>query len=155
MRDQPADRHADNGFVHVYPARIYYEDTDSSGLVYHANYLRFAERARTEMLRDLGFVHPVLLAEDGIAFVVRHLAADFRAPAHLDDLILVETRVKTQRGASVELQQSIVRNGIDLVQIRLKLACINSDGRPTRVPSALNAAFGRLIDNNSGRNDGQ
>jgi acyl-CoA thioester hydrolase len=150
MRHQPADGGDNDGFVHGYRVRIYYEDTDSSGLVYHANYLRFAERARTEMLRDLGFDHPALLAEGGVAFVVRQLAADFRAPARLDDLLVVETRIKSQRGAQVDLQQSIVRNGIDLVQITLKLACITRDGRPTRVPAALSAVFGRLIDNNPG-----
>ena len=155
MREQPADRGADDGFVHLFRVRIYYEDTDSSGLVYHANYLRFAERARTEMLRDFGLVHPALLARHGVAFVVRHLAADFRAPARLDDLLVVETRIKSQRGASVDLRQSIVGNGIDLVEIRLKLACITRDGRPTRVPAALNEIFGRLIDNNPGRIDGQ
>ncbi len=143
----------ENGFVHSHRVRIYYEDTDASGLVYHASYLRFAERARTEMLRDLGFVHPTLLATDGVAFVVRSLTADFLAPARLDDLLVVETRIKSQRGASVDLQQSIARNGIDLVQIRLKLACITREGRPTRVPTALNAVFGRLIDN-PGRADG-
>jgi acyl-CoA thioester hydrolase len=155
MREPPAVGGGDDGFVHRHRVRIYYEDTDSSGLVYHANYLRFAERARTEMLREFGFVHPALLAADGIAFVVRHLAADFRAPARLDDLLVVETRIKSQRGASVNLQQSIVGNGIDLVEIRLKLACITREGRPTRVPAALNAIFGRLIENNPGRIDGQ
>lgn len=153
MHERPADA-GDEGFVHRHGVRIYYEDTDSSGFVYHANYLRFAERARTEMLRTFGFHHPALLAGDGVAFVVRHLAADFRAPAHLDDLLVVETRIKSQRGASVDLQQSIVRNGIDLVRITLKLACITRDGRPTRVPAALGAIFGRLIDNNPGRIDG-
>ena len=148
----PADAGA--GFVHLHRVRIYYEDTDSSGLVYHANYLRFAERARTEMLRELGFVHPALLASDGIAFVVRHLAADFRAPARLDDLLVVETRVKSRQGASLDLHQSIIRDGIDLVQLTLKLACVTADGRPTRVPAALRAVFGRLIDNSSGRSDG-
>lgn len=148
----PADAGA--GFVHLHRVRIYYEDTDSSGLVYHANYLRSAERARTEMLREFGFVHPALLAGDGVAFVVRHLAADFRAPARLDDLVAVETRVKSQHGASLDLLQDITRDGIDLVQLKVKLACITPDGRPTRVPAALRAAFGRLIDNSSGRSDG-
>ena len=140
----------DGGFVHRHQVRIYYEDTDSSGFVYHANYLRFAERARTEMLREFGFVHPTLLAEEGIAFVVRELAADFRAPAHLDDLLVVETRVQLQRGASIDLCQSIVRNRIDLVRIKLKLACITREGRPTRVPARLGAVFGRLVDKNPG-----
>lgn len=146
---------ADDRYVHVHEVRIYYEDTDSSGLVYHANYLRFAERARTEMLRDFGFDHPRLLAEAGIAFVVRHLAADFRAPARLDDRVRVETRVAGQRGASLDLEQVIVGNGIDLVRIKLKLACINSDGRATRVPEDLHRVFGRLLVNTSGRPDGQ
>jgi acyl-CoA thioester hydrolase len=145
---------ADGRLVHVHWVRVYYEDTDSSGLVYHANYLRFAERARTEMLRGFGFLHPELLDRHGIAFVVRHLAADFRAPARLDDLLRVETRVAAQRGASVDLDQVILSNGIDLVRIRLKLACITRDGRATRVPEDLHRVFGRLLEHGSGRSDG-
>ncbi|NJO67672.1 MAG: tol-pal system-associated acyl-CoA thioesterase [Rhodospirillales bacterium] len=133
-------------FVHRWDVRIYYDDTDSTGLVYHANYLRFAERARTDMLRDLGFDHTRLLAEDGIAMVVRRLSADYRQPARLDDLLRVETRIRTLRGASMDLDQTIRRNGIDLVRISLKLACITADGRATRVPPALHTVFGRLVD---------
>ncbi|MFO1154589.1 MAG: tol-pal system-associated acyl-CoA thioesterase [Rhodospirillales bacterium] len=150
MSDRTESGQDGGSFVHLHPVRIYYEDTDSSGLVYHANYLRFAERARTEMLREFGFVHPTLLEEEGIAFVVRELSADFRAPARLDDLLVVQTRVKLQRGASVDLSQSIVRNGIDLVRIKLKLACITRDGRPTRVPAPLSAVFARLLDKDPG-----
>jgi acyl-CoA thioester hydrolase len=148
----PGDNRA---FVHSWPVRIYYEDTDCSGLVYHANYLRFAERARTEMLRSFGVRHRELWEGAGIAFVVRHLSADYRAPARLDQAITVETRVRRVSGASIELAQSIVSDGIDLVRINLKLACITTDRRVARVPSALHAVLARLVPNNSGQPDGQ
>jgi acyl-CoA thioester hydrolase len=106
------------------------------------------------MLRGFGFTHPVLLGATGIAFVVRHLSADFRRPARLDDLLGVETRVAAQHGASLDLDQRIIGNAVDLVRIKLKLACIRADGRPARVPDDLHRVFGRLIANRSGPVDG-
>ena len=142
------------GYVHEQPVRIYYEDTDSTGFVYHANYLRFAERARTDMLRDFGFDHTRLAQRDGVAFVVRSLSVDFLRPAHLDDLLLVQTRVTEMRGASMRMEQRLCRNGIDLVRITLKLACITVDGRATRVPPQLYAVFCKLVQSNPGHGNG-
>lgn len=142
------------GYVHEQTVRIYYEDTDSTGLVYHANYLRFAERARTDMLRDFGFDHTRLQRNEGVAFVVRNLFADFRQPARLDDLLQVQTRVRELRGASMDLDQSIRRNGLDLVRISLKLACITADGRATRVPPQLHAVFCQLVQSSPGHVNG-
>lgn len=141
-------------YVHVHTVRIYYEDTDSTGLVYHANYLRFAERARTDMLRDFGFDHTHLLQQDRVAFVVRNMFVDFRLPARLDDLLHVETRVKELRGASMSLEQQICRNDIDLVRITLKLACITADGRATRMPPYLHAVFCPLVQSSPGHMNG-
>jgi tol-pal system-associated acyl-CoA thioesterase len=141
-------------YVHEQAVRIYYEDTDSTGFVYHANYLRFAERARTDMLRDFGFEHTRLLQDEKVAFVVRNLFVDFRRPAHLDDLLNVQTRIRAVRGASMELEQRICRNGIDLVRISLKLACITADGRATRVPPQLHAVFCRLVQSSPGHVNG-
>jgi acyl-CoA thioester hydrolase len=152
MKTDSADLTPD--YVHEQTVRIYYEDTDSTGLVYHANYLRFAERARTDMLRDFGFDHTRLLQQDGVAFVVRNLFADFRQPARLDDLLLVETRVRELRGASMNLDQQICRNGVDLVRITLKLACITVDGRATRVPPQLHAVFCPLVQSSPGHVNG-
>ncbi len=142
--------HPTTGYVHAQTVRIYYEDTDSTGLVYHTNYLKFAERARTDMLRDFDFDHTRLLRDHGIAFVVRSLSVDFRQPARLDDLLQVRTRVTEMRGASMRMEQQISCNGIDLVRITLKLACITADGRATRMPLPLHAVFCQLVQNSPG-----
>src|SRR4051812_5996202 len=81
------------GLTRSMKLRVYYEDTDASGIVYHANYLKFAERGRTEMMRALGFAHSGIAAETGVVFTVRKASADFRLPARLDDLLNVETRI--------------------------------------------------------------
>ena len=120
---------------HVFPVRVYYEDTDAGGLVYHASYLRFAERARTELLRRTGTGQDQLLAASGLAFAVRHMEIDFRAPARRDDLLEVVTRFSDFGGASLRAEQTILRAGATLVHMLLKLACIDRQGRPARMPA--------------------
>lgn len=127
--------------VHVFPLRVYYEDTDAGGVVYHANYLRFAERARTEMLRGAGIEQTEMLARDGLAFIVRRCAVDFLKPARLDDALEVHTRVLTARGARVEAEQVVKRRGDDLARLTLEIACIDRQGRPQRLPQAISAAI--------------
>jgi acyl-CoA thioester hydrolase len=131
---------------HLFPVRVYWEDTDASGIVYHASYLRFAERARTELLRAAGFEQWSLLAEMGIAFAVRHCVIDFRRSARLDDELTVETRVTTIGGASLEMSQGIRRGGDDIVTLLLKLACITRDGRAARMPPRLREVFNAIKD---------
>jgi len=128
-----------HGDAHVFPLRVYYEDTDAAGIVYYANYLRFAERARTEMMRSLGVNHSGLMAVDGIAFAVRHCSADFLAPARLDDRLEVVTRITELRGASLGVEQRVRRDGADLVRMSLRLACMTLAGRPSRIPATLRA----------------
>jgi len=94
---------------HIFAVRVYYEDTDAGGVVYYANYLRFAERARTEMLRRAGLESSRLMAEDGVALVVRRCKVDYLHPARLDDRREVLTRVLALKGASLELEQRIAR----------------------------------------------
>ncbi len=122
---------------HIFPVRVYYEDTDAGGVVYYANYLRFAERARTEMLRRLGIESSKLMAEEGIAFAVRRCAADYRRPARLDDRLEVRTRLLDMGGASLEMEQRIVRaeNGSEAVRLVLTLACMTMAGKPARIPA--------------------
>jgi len=127
--------------VHRFAVRVYYEDTDAGGLVYHANYLQFAERARTEMLRSFGVQQSQLTAEQGIYFVIRRCLVDFLAPARLDDHLEVATRMVDLRGASIDLQQDVTRDGLDLVRLRVKLACMTSAGRAARLPPAIRALF--------------
>lgn len=126
---------------HVFPVRVYYEDTDAGGMVYHASYLRFAERARTEALRRAGTEQGRMLSEIGLGFVVRRMEIDFRAPAVLDDLLEVVTRLSDIGGASLRAEQTIRRAGATLVHMLLKLACIDRQGRPARMPSALRATL--------------
>lgn len=123
--------------IHIYPVRVYYEDTDAAGIVYYANYLKYAERARTEMLRDLGTENARLLEKEGLAFAVRRCEVDFLKPARLDDLLSVETRLIDVGGASLVADQRVKRDSADLVRMELKLACLSLDGRPARLPAAL------------------
>ena len=121
--------------------RVYYEDTDAAGIVYYANYLKFAERGRTEMMRTLGFAHSRIDAETGTIFTVRRLSADYRGPARLDDALTVDTRVLEIGGATVLLDQQIRRDGAVLVALEMLVACVGRDGRPRRVPAGLRAAL--------------
>jgi acyl-CoA thioester hydrolase len=124
--------------------RVYYEDTDAGGVVYYANYLRFAERARTEMLRRRGIESSTLMAEDGVAFAVRRCAADYLRPARLDDRLEVRTRLLAVGGASLDLEQRIVReDGTEAVRLDLTLACMTGAGKAARIPAKV---LGRLAE---------
>jgi acyl-CoA thioester hydrolase len=127
---------------HVFPVRVYYEDTDAAGIVYYANYLKFAERARTEMLRDRGVVQRRLAEESGVAFAVRRLSVEYLAPARLDDRLEVHTRITSVRGASVEGAQKIFRDGHEIARLTLTLAYVARSGRPARLPEAVLKALG-------------
>ncbi len=127
--------------THSMPLRVYYEDTDAAGIVYYANYLKFAERGRTELMRGLGFAHSRIYADTGIAFTVRRLSADYRKPARLDDALTVATRVVEIGAATLLLDQEICRDGVVLVALELLVACVGRDGRPRRVPAGLRAAL--------------
>ena len=116
--------------------RVYYEDTDFSGRVYHASYLRFLERGRTEWLRGRGFAHRDLAETSGVAFAVRSLNIEYRAPAMMDDLLWVETGVAAARGASIKFRQRILRGDEELVTASALVAAIH-DGRPARIPADL------------------
>ena len=127
--------------AHIFPLRVYYEDTDVGGIVYYANYLRFAERARTEYLRSVGADHQTLLAEDGIAFTVRQCSVDYMSPAFLDDPLEVHTRFLEVRGASLRAEQVVKRKTDELARLNVRLACVGDDGRPRRMPTALRSAL--------------
>lgn len=129
------------GRTHRLPVRIYYEDTDAGGVVYHASYLRFAERARTEMLRETGGDTMSAMRRDGLAFVVRRCSMRFRRPARLDDLVEVRSRVTGVAGASVEFEQDVYRGEEQLVSVALQIACVNDRGRPVGLPQALRAGI--------------
>jgi acyl-CoA thioester hydrolase len=124
--------------------RVYWEDTDAGGIVYYANYLKFAERARTEALLALGIRQTQLLAQHGIVFAVREVAVSYLAPARLEDQLVVTTAVTRLRGASIEMEQDVWRGEDCLAKCRLRLACIGPDGRPARVPGPVRAALAGL-----------
>jgi acyl-CoA thioester hydrolase len=122
--------------------RIYFEDTDASGAVYHANYLRFAERARTEAMRAAGAPHAALLAEHGLLFVVRRAKMDYVRPARLDDLLCVTTTPLAIRGASVLLRQDFSVADAPVGSLEILLACVGrADGRPARIPDRFRAVL--------------
>lgn len=125
---------------HRFPVRIYYEDTDFSGNVYHAAYLKFFERARTEFLREAG-IHHSELAGDGIAFAVRSMSIDFIAPAHIDDMLSVITEPLEASGARMMLRQTILREDVLLTKADLTVVSIKTSGGPARLPVAIRALF--------------
>lgn len=131
--------------AHTFPIRVYYEDTDAGGIVYYANYLKFAERARTEMLRGAGFHHTAMMAGEGIALAVRRCSADYRRPAKLDDLLDVSTTVTGLGAATIDLDQSIRRGAEDLCHVAITIACLGRDGRPVRLPTALRQALSPIL----------
>ena len=135
---------------HILPLRVYYEDTDAAGIVYYANYLKFAERARTEMIRCLGVEHRRLIAEAGVAFAVRSCAAEYLLPARLDDKIAVRTRIDAVAGASLKLTQRVLRLDDDrtqteLVELKVRLACLDKSHRPARMPAQVRGAVAALM----------
>lgn len=133
------------GGVHVFPLRVYYEDTDAAGIVYYANYLRFVERARTEMMHLLESGYRESVAQRRIAFAVRRCEMDFLAPARLDDVLEVRTAVTEIGGASINAEQVIRRDGTDLTRIRVRLACVDGAGRAMRLPDKIRAALQTVI----------
>ena len=126
---------------HRFAIRVYYEDTDAGGIVYHSNYLKFAERARTEWLRDLGVQQRQWREETGLGFAVTRCEIDFRRSARLDDVLDVATRVLEVGGASLVAEQVIRREADEVARLRLVVACVDGHGRPARLPKNLRAAM--------------
>jgi len=120
------------------PIRVYYEDTDAGGIVYHSNYLNFCERARTEWLRHLGNGRDWLREEFGLIFVVRRATIDWRKPARLDDLLLVETRMTKLGRVRMHMEQTITRGDVTLASVHIELVCIDhAQFAPVELPESL------------------
>lgn len=133
------------GSLHLFPIRVYYEDTDLSGMVYHANYLRWFERARSDMLRLLG-IDQRQAAESGEGlYTVAELSIRFLAPARLEDALIVATDAAELGAASVRLRQRALRAGELLAEAFVRVGFISPEGRPRRQPSAWRAAFETLL----------
>jgi acyl-CoA thioester hydrolase len=136
------------GDVHILPIRVYYEDTDFSGAIYHANYLKFCERARSDYLRLFGVHHHELHwheTEGSMGFVVRRMACEFLKPARIDDLLEVETRFRELAGARMELDQIVKRGEETLFAAAVTAALVGRDGRPRRVPRQMMDALKTLL----------
>jgi acyl-CoA thioester hydrolase len=127
---------------HVLPVRVYYEDTDFSGAVYHANYLKFCERGRSDCLRLVGIHHHEMHwheTEGRMGFVVRRMVCDFLKPARIDDLLEVETRFREMGGARLELDQKVSRSGEILFSAQVTVVLVDAAGRPRRLPRDMAA----------------
>jgi len=126
------------GRIHHLPVRVYYEDTDFSGVVYHANYLRFFERGRSDFLRLAGVHHNELAAADEpAAFAVNRMEIEFLKPARIDDALLVKTVFETMRGPRIFIAQTLEKTGEILVKAQLQVCCISLTGRPRKPPAML------------------
>lgn len=138
MRTPPA------GPAHRFPIRVYFEDTDAGGMAYHANYLRWAERARTESLRDMGLPHQLMMERHHSILVVRRVEVEYWRPARLDDALIVETRVIAVKGVTILLDQRMVQagDGTPLAALRVELACVDRhELRPKRIPEPWRTAL--------------
>ncbi|MFT5870682.1 MAG: acyl-CoA thioester hydrolase [Paracoccaceae bacterium] len=135
--------------IHRWPLRVYYEDTDLAGIVYYANYLKFIERARSEMVRHAAVDQTEMKGVHGIVFAVRRVTADYFKPAKYDDLIDIETMVSALKGASFDMVQKVWREDTLLFQADVSIVCLNSDGKAVRIPADIRhkietiTAFGR------------
>ncbi len=134
------------GRKHHLPVRVYYEDTDFTGLVYHGGYVRFLERGRSDFLRVAGADH-VRMAALGAAFAVTRLEIDFRAAARIDDALLVHTTFEAMRGARIDIAQRITRGETLLTQARVEAVCIDLKGRAKRPPRELGDALAGKLAN--------
>ena len=131
---------------HLYPVRVYYEDTDNAKIVYHANYLKFAERARTEILRLLGLEQTEISRQFGLFFAVKDCFLKFAQPAYLDDLLVVRSRVTKVGGASFSFEQIVLRDELELVRCDIRIACVDERGGPARIPIEVSQTLSKLRD---------
>lgn len=129
--------------THRFPIRIYYEDTDLAGVVYYANYLRFAERGRSEWLRDLGIDQMAIRDASGIVFAVRRVEADYLRPARFGDLLSIETDLAEMRRARIVFDQRLMRGGETLFTARIIVVCMSLAGGAARIPDSVRAALER------------
>jgi acyl-CoA thioester hydrolase len=130
---------------HVFPTRVYYDDTDAAGVVYYANFLRMAERARTEMMRLMDASHAEAARTHGVALAVRRCEIDYLRPARLDDALDIHSRLLKVGGASLNIEQIIRRAGEDLVRMTLRIACVTRAGSAARLPEKLQTALQKFL----------
>ena len=122
-----------------YTLKIYYEDTDSGGVVYYANYLKFIERARTEMINELGFTLTTLLKNYDRLFLVKKIECDYIETCKLEDRLNVQSRVLVLKNASFELEQNLLKENKIIFRSKILMVCVNSQGAPSKIPNELHS----------------
>ena len=133
----PSSGHFTPQGTHEISYRVYYEDTDAAGIMYYANYLKFAERARTEALRAAGIEQSALRAEGGLAFVVRRAAIEYHAPARLDDVVTVETALAEMGRVTLSMRQYLRCREVLLAQAEIDIVTVGAELRPARIPAEI------------------
>lgn len=137
---------SENSKAHQFQIQVYWEDTDAGGIVYYANYLKFTERARTELLRELGINQQNMMEEDGLNFVVRECHVEYLNSAKLDDKLTVETRLIELKGATMRMSQDISLDGQPVVKSQVRIACLKKNGRPARFSPQIRDRIASLVD---------
>lgn len=131
--------------AHIVDYRVYYEDTDAGGIMYHGNFINFCERGRSELLREIGLPASQVVEKLGTGFVVRHLEAEYLKMARLDDLLTVKTALKSMKNSSFTMEQTIFMDEnnqkVAVFKMDVTLVCIDMAGKPTRIPDALRQKF--------------
>jgi acyl-CoA thioester hydrolase len=138
-----------DGTRHLFAVRVYFEDTDFSGVVYHARYLHFMERARSDMLACVGIDQRRVHAEGAGAYAVTEMNIKYRRPAHFDDALLVVSTVEAVRAASCDIHQTVMRDAEILTEARVTAAFVSPDGKPRRQPATWVTAFQPIINTNA------
>jgi acyl-CoA thioester hydrolase len=130
----------DTATMHQWPVRVYYEDTDAGGVVYHSNYLKYMERARTEWLRSAGFSQPVLANDLAAVFVVANMSIDFKAPARFDDQLNIQSRILESTGTRFQFEQNIIGDDVLICSAIVNVVCVDSvTFKPKRIPEQIKA----------------
>jgi len=127
--------------IHQVDFRVYYEDTDAGGIMYHGNFINFCERGRSELLREIGVPSSEVYMRTGVEFVVRHLEADYTGMVQLDNLLTVQTTVTAIRNSSFQMQQTIICQNKTVFTMNVTIVCINKAGKPVRIPERLTKKF--------------
>ncbi len=148
MSDWPDLAGRIEGDRHILPVRVYFEDTDFTGLVYHANFLKFAERGRSDFIRNLGIDHRSLenpVEGDPAVFVVRRIEVDYLKPAHIDEVLEVVTHCEEIGGATLILSQEVRRDGVVLARLKVSVVLVSKAGKPQRVGRLVRDALERFV----------
>jgi len=133
--------------MHALDVRIYYEDTDAGGVVYHSNYLKYLERGRTEAMRTLGFDNSSLARDEDVIFALARTDVQYKRPAVLDDLLTIKSKLLSIQGAKMLFKQCIYRDDVLMVDADITLVCINKAGQPKRLPKKVRVCFEQELEN--------